>query len=304
MPPLKTEAERWWGRAFAAALVVGLAASAFAQAVPVRIVAANLTSGNHQTYSPDNGNHSNPEGAGARILRGLRPDVVLLQEFNTTVPMRQWVNATFGPEFSFFVESGAGIPNGIVSRWPIVESGEWDDVAMDNRDFAWAKIALPGGRKLWAISVHWYSKKAAVRAEQARAVAALVRERIPAEDLVVLGGDFNTRGSDEAAFAEVAPLFDVHAEPPADAHGNVNTNSPRNRPYDWVLADAELAACAVPTRIGAASFAHGLVFDSRVFTSLADVPPVQRGDSAAPQMQHMAVVRDFAVPAPSPATAR
>lgn len=296
MRPLRIVVKRGRVWIFAIAVAAGVAAPAFAEALPVRIVAANLTSGNHQTYSPDNGNHSNPEGAGARILRGLRPDVVLVQEFNATVPLRQWVNATFGEEFAFFVEPGTGIPNGIVSRWPIVAAGEWDDVTQENRDFAWAQIALPGGRKLWAISVHWYSKKSPVRAAQARAVAALVRERIPAEDLVVLGGDFNTRDRNEPALAAVASLFDVRSAPPADAAGNANTNAPRNRPYDWVLADAELAACAAPTRVGATEFPSGLVFDSRTFEPLGAVPPVQRGDSAAPNMQHMAVVRDFLVP--------
>jgi len=38
------------------------------------------------------------------------------------------------------------------------------------------------------------------------------------------------------------------------------------------------------------------VFDSRVFQPLADVAPIQPGDSAAPNMQHMAIVRDFLVP--------
>lgn len=272
-----------------------------AEALPVRVVAANLTSGDYQTYSPDNGNHSNPEGAGARILRGLRPDVVLMQEFNTAGTVRSWVNATFGPEFFVFVEEGSGIPNGIVSRWPIVESGEWDDVTQTNRDFAWAKIALPGGRFLWAISVHWYSKKADVRAAQARAVAAFVRERIPAADLVALGGDFNTRNRDEPALAEIAAEFDVRSEPPADPTGDADTNAPRNRPYDWVVADADLAALAAPTRLGNAEFPRGLVFDSRTFEPLAAVAPVQRGDSAAPNMQHMAVVRDFRVPPDVPA---
>jgi endonuclease/exonuclease/phosphatase family metal-dependent hydrolase len=261
-------------------------------------VAANLTSGNHQTYSPDNGNHSNPEGAGARILKGLRPDVALVQEFNPTVPMRQWVNATFGEEFSVFVEptgQAGGIPNGIVSRWPIVESGEWDDVSQTNREFAWAKIALPGGRFLWAISVHLYSQKPAVRATEAKALVDFAREKIPAADLVVLGGDFNTRERGEACVAVFAGMFDANRQPSADASGDADTNAPRNKPYDWMLADPELATCAAPTRIGAAEFPQGLVFDSRTFKPLADVAPVQAGDSAAPNMQHMAVVRDFFV---------
>jgi endonuclease/exonuclease/phosphatase family metal-dependent hydrolase len=272
-----------------------MAGLAMAEPVPVRVVASNLTSGNRQSYSPDNGNHSNSEGAGARILKGLKPDVVLMQEFNTSVPARQWVNATFGEDFSFFIEADAQIPNGIVSRFPIVESGEWKDATQTNRDFAWAKIALPNGKFLWAVSVHLYSKKPAVRAAEAKALLADIREKIPEADLLVLGGDFNTKGKDEACVTEFGKVFD-HGGEPADASGNENTNAPRNKPYDWVLADRELSACAVPVKIGATEFLRGLVFDARIFPSLADTAPAQSSDSAAPNMQHMAVVRDFLVP--------
>src|ERR1039457_6849019 len=45
------------------------------------------------------------------------------------------------------------------------------------------------------------------------------------------------------------------------------------------------------------TFPNGLVFDSRVYTPLSDVPPVQFSDSGSLNgMQHMAVVKDFAVP--------
>ena len=53
-----------------------------------------------------------------------------------------------------------------------------------------------------------------------------------------------------------------------------------------------------PVLIGTSRFENGLVFDSRVFTPLSAVAPVQRGDSEAQNMQHMAVVRDFLVPVP------
>ena len=86
----------------------------------VRIVAANLTSGNQQSYSPDNETHTNDEGAGGRILKGLKPDVVLIQEFNTEIGTQQWVTETFGADYKFAKEDGLGIPNGIVSRFPIV----------------------------------------------------------------------------------------------------------------------------------------------------------------------------------------
>jgi len=272
----------------------------WADSVPIRIVAANLTSGNQQTYSPDNGNHSNPEGAGARILKGLKPDVILIQEFNTTVPVRQWVNQTLGEEYSFYQEAYEDvpnfIPNGVISRYPIIESGEWDDPTQTNRDFAWAKIRLPNGKNLWAISVHLYSKKPGVRAEEAKVLLEKINTLIPKEDLVVLGGDFNTRSREEACVKLLYGFFRDAEHEPTDQTGEENTNANRNRPYDWVLADAELEATATPLKIGGEEFPGGIVFDSRFFTPLTDVPPVQQTDSATPNMQHMAVVRDFLVP--------
>ena len=122
---------------------------ACAEPLAIRVVAANLTSDNKQSYSPDNGNHSNPEGAGSRILKALKPDVVMIQEFNTSVPMFQWVNKTLGEDFVFMAEKGMQIPNGIISRFPIVESGSWDDPVLNNREFAWAHLRLPGKRDLW-----------------------------------------------------------------------------------------------------------------------------------------------------------
>jgi len=60
-----------------------------------------------------------------------------------------------------------------------------------------------------------------------------------------------------------------------------------------VRIDRESQTLSTPVQIGSMSFPAGLVFDSRIFETLAQVPPVQAADSAAPQMQHMAVVRDF-----------
>jgi len=69
--------------------------------------------------------------------------------------------------------------------------------------------------------------------------------------------------------------------------GNDGTNAPRKKPYDRVLADADLEAHASPAKIAAQSFPGGLVFDSRILTPIAD---------AAPNVQHMAVIRDFLIP--------
>jgi len=259
----------------------------------VRIVAANLTSGKQQAYSPDNANHSNLEGAGARILKALAPDIVLIQEFNTTMPTRQWVNATFGESFSFVQEPGPGIPNGVISRFPIIESGEWDDVVLENRDFVWAKIALPDGTKLWAVSVHFYTKSSSARVEQARALIGLLRDRVQPGERIVIGGDLNTRETSESCFAELAALVTIPTNPPSDQLGNIHTNSPRNRPYDWVLVDPATESKEAPVRLAGEEFSDGFVFDSRAFDARQVPPPVQPDDSGVFGMQHMAVVRDF-----------
>jgi endonuclease/exonuclease/phosphatase family metal-dependent hydrolase len=273
-----------------------IASPARAEPLAIRVVAANLTSDKMQAYSPDNGNHSNPEGAGARILTALKPDIVLIQEFNTTMPARQWVNRTFGEGFAFTREEGKQIPNGIISRFPILASGSWDDPVLDNREFAWARLGLPGNRELWAVSVHLHSKGSASRAKQAAALVRLTREHLPPNAMLLLGGDLNTRHADETCLTELAAVCVVNAKPPVDDFGNPATNTPRNRPYDWVLASPPLDRHQEPVRLGGLVFPNGLVFDTRVFRALDKTPPARKEDSAVPFMQHMAVVRDFVLP--------
>ncbi|MEM1085614.1 MAG: endonuclease/exonuclease/phosphatase family protein [Verrucomicrobiota bacterium] len=266
-------------------------AVAGAEPVELRVVAANLTCGRHPSYAPDR--NQDPEGAGARILKALEADLVLIQEFNTDIPMKAWVEDSFGPGFHFSCEADAEIPNGIVSRYPILASGEWDDPTQTNRDFAWAKIKLPNGRVLWAVSVHWYSQKSAVRVAEAQALLKAIEAEVPEEDLLVIGGDLNTRSRRAPAIDVLATAFPIGPKYPVDQAGNGNTNAKRSRPYDWVVADAELAKMEVPVKFASEVFPHGLVFDSRVFKPLPK--PVLVEDSGRFQMLHMAVVRDFLV---------
>lgn len=283
-----------------AAGFLATAVTSFADPARVRVVAANLTSGSEQTYSVTNGNHSNIEGAGARILKGLNPDVVLIQEFNTNANPRQWVNQTFGPGYQFSREEGTGIPNGVISRFPIISQGEWDDPTQTNRDFAWAKIALPNGKKLWAVSVHLKAgnsgSEKATRLRQAEVLVSRIQAEIPAVDYVVLGGDFNTSGRLEACVLKLGEVFRAGEPYPADPSGDPDTNANRRKPYDWLIADAELHPRQVPTQIGDQKFEGGLVLDTRVYEPLSVIAPAQKGDSGVAGMQHMAVVKDFMIP--------
>ncbi len=254
----------------------------------LRVVAANTTSGNLQSYTP---------GHGVRIFQGLKPDVALVQEMNyggnTPADIRAFVDAAFGPEFWFYREPTGQIPNGVVSRYRIAEVGFWDDPETNTREFAWARIDLPGSRDLWAVSVHLLT--GGNRTAEAQALLARL-QALPADDYVVLGGDFNSPSRGDGSASTLSTYFKTSAPYPVDQAGNDKTNANRSSPYDWVLADSQLQAASTPVVIGGNRFDAGLVFDSRVYTPLGDVAPVLAGDSDAPSMQHMAVVRDFLLP--------
>lgn len=253
----------------------------------LRIMAANTTSGSSQNY----------ELPGIRIFQGLVPDIVLIQEFAyANGDLRALVDTAFGKDFAFFVEPRVGgIPNGIVSRYPIVASGAWVDASVPDRAFAWARIDIPGSIDLWAVSLHLLTTGGTVRNTEATQLVAYLASNVPKGDYLVVGGDLNTDSEAEPALATLAGTVVVAPPFPADANGNKNTSINRNKPHDWLFARAGLDALQTPVTVGAASFAAGLVFDSRVYTPLADVSPVLLGDSAVSGMQHMPVVRDFIV---------
>jgi endonuclease/exonuclease/phosphatase family metal-dependent hydrolase len=271
-----------------------MVASAGAQSnVTVRVMAANLT-GDSQKY----------ETPQLNILNGLKPDVVAIQEFNysspsngvnTTAAIREMVDIALGTNFVYFRESGYSLPNGIISRYPIIASGSWDDPDVSNRGFAWAQIDLPGTNDLYVVSVHLLTTSSTLRNSEATNLKSLIQANFPANAWIIVAGDFNTDSRSEAAVATFTTFLSDNPIPTdAETGGNPNTNLNRNKPYDYVLPSFSmtnlLAAAVFPSH----SFPKGLVFDSRVYTPLTDVPPVQSNDSA--NGQHMAVLKDFLVP--------
>lgn len=250
----------------------------------VRVVAANLTSGDSQSY----------EAPGTNILQGLKADVVLIQEFNvgdkSELATKQWITTTFGPTYEYYREPQGNIPNGVISRFPIAASGRFDSEAPD-RGFAWAKITVPGTHPLYAFSVHLLTNPDK-RDPEAKLLVAEIKKMVLPGDYVVVGGDFNTDKRTEACLTTMNEVVDAAGSHATDGK-NENTNANRGKPYDWVFASPNLVATQVPTTLGATSYPTGLVFDSRVYTPLSDVAPVQKSDSGSKAMQHMAVVKDF-----------
>ena len=257
-----------------------------------RFMAANISSGTGQSY----------EAEGIRIFQGLKPDVVAIQEFqvagnSSSNTLRTLVDTAFGTDFNFYVEPSTGIPNGIVSRWPIINAGFWDDPLISDRNFAWAQIDLPGSNDLYVVSVHLYSSgSAADRNTEATVIKTNIQFFFPANAWVVVGGDMNTSSRGEAAIGTFGTfLSDAPIPTDAETGGDPDTNAGRSSPYDYVLPSFSFTNKLVPVTFAAHTFTKGLVFDSRVYSPLSDVSPVLAGDSGVTGMQHMAVVKDFQI---------
>ncbi|HZI12283.1 MAG TPA: lamin tail domain-containing protein, partial [Myxococcus sp.] len=259
--------------------------------VRLRVMAANTTSGSNQSYDP---------GHGIRIFQGTDPDVVLIQEFkygtNTAADLRAFVDKAFGTDFQYYREGGSGIPNGVISRWPIVAAGEWDDPYVSDRDFAWARIDVPGPKDLWVVSVHLLTSSSGSRNSEASSLVNRIKASVPTGDYLVIGGDFNTGSRSESCFTTFAQVVTTAGPYPADRNGNTNTNASRGSPYDHVLVDSDLRQYQTATVIGGSSFSAGLVADTRVYSPIAEISPALSADSGASGMQHMAVIKDFLIP--------
>jgi endonuclease/exonuclease/phosphatase family metal-dependent hydrolase len=258
-------------------------------------MAANITSGTQQSYLDP----------GIRIFQGLKPDVVCIQEFkygsSTDTEIRSFVDTAFGASFHFMRETNGSydIPNGVISRWPIKAAGSWDDASSPNRGFAWAKIELPGTNFLYVVSVHLLTANSGVRSTEATQLKGYIQSQFPPNAWIIVGGDCNTDSRTEPAI-NTFTTFLTDSPVPNDgvsiASETDKTNAGRSKPYDYVLPSFSLATYRTNVVVGTHTFPNGLVFDSRRYPALSEVPPVQSGDSGAQNMQHMAVIKDFLLP--------
>jgi endonuclease/exonuclease/phosphatase family metal-dependent hydrolase len=256
----------------------------------VRVMSANLN-GNTQNYQP----------FAFRIFQGLKPDIVAIQEFNysnnTPSDFRAMVDSAFGTSFDYFRENyiAAGdIPNGVISRYPIIASGSWVDTVQSqpNRGYAWAQIRLPGTNDLYIVSIHLLTSSSTERAAEASNLKALIQSNLPTNALIVVAGDLNTDTRSESAMLTLGTFLSDNPIPTdAESGGNSNTSINRNHPHDYVLPSFSFTNLRSASVFPSHSFSNGLVFDSRVYTPLSDVAPVQFGDSS--NAQHMAVLKDF-----------
>ncbi|HUJ09991.1 MAG TPA: PKD domain-containing protein [Verrucomicrobiae bacterium] len=278
------------------ATVLCLAAlSAQAQTnVRIRVMASNLT-GDSQYYGT-------PE---IDILQGLKADVVAIQEFqyssitsngvNTPAAIREMVDRAFGTNYFYFRENytaSGDIPNGVISRYPILSSGSFVDTQVANRGFAWAQIDLPGTNNLYIVSVHLLTSSSGARATEASNLTTLIHANFPSNAWIIVAGDFNSDSRSEACVTTFKTFLSDYPIP-VDNLGNSNTSGPRSKPHDYVLPSFPMTNFLTSVVLPSHTFPSGLVFDSRVYTPLSDVPPVVSTDSD--NAQHMGVFKDFFV---------
>ena len=257
--------------------------------VKLRIVTANTTTGEDQSY--DN-------GEGIRIFKAVKPDIVLIQEFNYNKnTIKNFVASTFGNEYTFHRGTG-DIPNGIISKYPIKSSGSWKSNKVKDRQWDWAVIDIPGKRDLLVVSVHLYTQDNEAEMEPLRKQIEKKIKEDGKDYYVMLGGDFNQPSWDpiRSHFESVFVVGKKYDDWPQDQDGFVRTNVTRHKQIDYLLCNPDLCAHEVPVMIGKHAYPHGHVLDSRVYKKhgeLDDIAPVKANDSEAYKMQHMAVIRDF-----------
>lgn len=271
-----------------------------AQLKSIKVVAANVTSGQYQKY----------EGPGIRILQALKPDICCIQEFNYDGNIADFVKTTFGTDFKYYREpynNSGDIPNGVIFHddFKLLDSGSWKDSQITNRGYTYVKLDIPGDTNphLFVISVH-LSTQSSKRDVEAKELIAYIKKyynvsRVEdVKDYIVLAGDFNA-GSRSAQVLWILKQDGgfIDNPIPVDQNSNSDTNSSRSKEHDFVITNALLQQCSAVLTIGNQTFPNGLVFDSRVYKPLSDVSPVLQSDSGASNMQHMAVVRVFLVPA-------
>ena len=252
----------------------------------VTIMAANISSGTDQAY----------HDPGIRIFQALKPDVVGVQEFNYASGARALVNTAFSTSHYYYVETdGEQIPNGIISRYPILSSGQWVDPYVSNRDMAWAIIDIPGTQDLYVVSVHLLTSSATERNNQATYLRGCIQNNWPSAQLIAIAGDLNTPTRSEACHTTLSAIVDDQPQS-RDQDGDMDTNAGRSSDYDYVLTSPALTAKHTNTVVGGTTFANGIVFDTRLSSWGSSLPyPAQSGDSGVEGMQHMAVMKTFQI---------
>ena len=277
----------------------------------IRVMTANLNSGT----PPASDWYRDPS---INIFQGLKPDIILIQEFNVDsgTSRRGFVNNAFGIEYNYYCEPSIGgdwaMPNGIISRWPIKSKGHWADDNFEThttRSFVWGVIDIPGDIDLQVVSIHLKagdgSKERQIREAEATQLKGYVEANFDDNKYIIVGGDLNLQYDSQSPIGIFSRYLDATDHRPRDRNGDTDTNTGRDKPYDWIMPNEKLDSYHTTIYIGTdfQAFSEGIVFDSEIFTPLSSVSPIESGDSRYWQCYHMAVMKAFdisGIPTPTP----
>jgi len=305
------------------------------QEIHLRAVTGNISTGNYQSYD---------YGHGIRIFQGLKADVMMVQEFNykenTEEDYKEMVRAVFQNESCFgsdvppvdqtcFYEVGTGavIPNGVISRYPIISWGEWDDPATgvnSTRHLNYAIIDIPGNKDLFVVSVHLHTSPSSDQVASAVVIVNAIKEMKEEADYAgyyfMVGGDFNGPSAASDDGFGMYNTFDTSdsisiengGTPPLGEDGSPLTSANRSKHLDWLLVSPDLHTLQVPTKFcnnddsnDCKQYPEGFVMDTRDFSQTEldtyfaptgfDERVLSVNDSDAGSMQHMAIIKDFLI---------
>jgi len=235
--------------------------------------------------------------AGQRILTASAADIVAIQEWKVTNSggHRAFVDHVFGSNYFYVVESNS-LPNGVISKWPIIAWGLWIDIYAFGRNHLWATIDLPGSRNLHVVSVHldFSGGEGTRQYETLQLLNQLDAAGFPTNDYLAVCGDLNIQSYTEAAMQLLADELSDERRP-ADQNGVRETNQSRTRFYDAVLPSSLLNELHLPLYFNGHLFSEGIVFDTRTWTNALPPEPAQLLDSNDGGMAHMLVMKLFAI---------
>ncbi|MFH0879961.1 MAG: choice-of-anchor D domain-containing protein, partial [Lentisphaerota bacterium] len=209
-----------------------------------------------------------------RLLKLLRPDIVSLQEWRipSNMTYRAFVDDVFGADYSYYLDTEVdvtlGMPNGIVSRWPITASNEWTDAFIGYRDHLHAKIDLPSSRALHLVSVHFAADPfgGPDRISEAMALTNYIANAgIPSDEYLVISGDLNLSNRTDTCL-EILKNMVSDARKPTDRSGDEDTNVSANKPFDVVLPNAALESQQISYFYNGVEFTNGMIHDTRLWS--------------------------------------
>ena len=137
------------------------------------------------------------------------------------------------------------------------------------------------------------------RASEAQALVDYIAlAGFPTNDFLMVAGDLNNETRNAVVMQVLTSNTVTDDTQPADQNGNTDTSSARVHPYDYILPSCWAEEFRMPLYFENTLFQDGMVFDTRLWTNTPPPSPALITDSSAYQMNHMLIMKQFAMERP------